>query len=45
VEGLKIELKKALMPVAIAVISAALATAAVRYVAFLGNAERFIRDF
>ncbi len=42
--GLKIDLKKALVPVAIAVISATLATAAVRYVAFLGNAERFIRD-
>ncbi|HTZ80137.1 MAG TPA: adenylate/guanylate cyclase domain-containing protein [Stellaceae bacterium] len=42
---LRIDLRKALVPVAIAVISALLATAAVRYISFLGYAERFIRDF
>ena len=42
---LTIDFKKALMPVAIAVIAALAATAAVRYIAFLGYAERFIRDF
>ena len=42
--GLKIDLKKALVPVAIAAISALLATAAVRYISFLGYAEHFVRD-